>query len=86
MNKLSADSTVSLSVAMLLKLGFLGLVIASSYYQAQIKFNTLDLKMLELHSEVTILNEKMAKIESKKIENLETENKTLMQKLGLKRP
>lgn len=42
--------------------------------------------MLELHSEVTILNEKMAKIESKKIENLETENKTLMQKLGLKRP
>lgn len=84
-NAINTDSTVSLSVAMLLKLGFLGLVIASSYYQAQIKFNTLDLKMLELHSEVTILNEKMAKIESK-IENLETENKTLMQKLGLKRP
>jgi len=85
MQKLSADSTVSLSVAMLLKLGFLGLVVASSYYQAQIKFNTLDLKMSELHSEVTILNQKMANIEAKKLQNLEAENKTLMEKIGLKR-
>lgn len=86
MNKpLSADSTISLSVAMLLKLGFILTIIFGSYYQAQLRFNTLDLKMSELHSEVTILNEKMAKIEAQKIKNLEAENKTLMEKIGLKR-
>tara|TARA_X000001382_G_scaffold8613_1_gene6237 strand:- start:145 stop:441 length:297 start_codon:yes stop_codon:yes gene_type:complete len=86
MNKpLSADSTISLSVAMLLKLGFILTIIFGSYYQAQLRFNTLDLKMSELHSEVTILNEKMANIEAKKLQNLEAENKTLMEKIGLKK-
>jgi hypothetical protein len=86
MNKpLDVNSTISLSVAMLLKLGFILTIIFGSYYQAQLRFNTLDLKMSELHSEVTILNEKMAKIEAQKIKNLEAENKTLMEKIGLKR-
>jgi len=84
-NGISTDSTISLSVAMLIKVGIVVALITGSWYQAQMQFNTLDLKMSELHSEVTILNAKMAKIEAKKIQNLEEENKSLMEKIGLKR-
>ena len=87
MNKaLSTDSTVSLSVAMLLKVGFLIFVITGSWYQAQLQFNSLELRLTELHSEVTVLNQKMASLEAKKVQNLEEENRGLMQKLGLKKP
>ena len=87
MNKaLNADSTISLSVAMLIKVGFLIFVISGSWYQAQLQFNSLELRLTELHSEVTVLNQKMANLEAKKVENLEIENRSLMQKLGLKKP
>ena len=84
-NGIDTNSTISLSVAMLIKVGFLIFIITGSWYQAQLQFNSLELRLTELHSEVTILNEKMAKIEAKKIQNLEEENKSLMEKIGLKR-
>ena len=86
MQKLTQDSSIHLSVAMLVKVGILVAVVTGSWYQAQMSFNTLSLKVSELHSEVTILNQKMANLEAKKVKNLEEENKSLMQKLGLKRP
>jgi len=46
-----------------------------------------------LHTEVTVLNQKMAEMEKEHIqelehhaEELEEENRSLMQKLGLKKP
>ena len=84
-NGIDTNSTISLSVAMLIKVGFLIFIITGSWYQAQLQFNSLELRLTELHSEVTILNEKMANIEAKKIQNLEEENKSLMEKIGLKR-
>ncbi len=87
MNKaLNADSTISLSVAMLIKVGVLIFVITGSWYQAQLQFNSLELRLTELHSEVTVLNQKMANLEAEKVQNLEIENRSLMQKLGLKKP
>jgi hypothetical protein len=39
-----------------------------------------------MHSEIIILNSKMAKMETEKVENLEEENKSLLQRMGLKKP
>ena len=83
---ISEDAQVHISVAFLIKAMLAVGVITGLWYQAQMSFNTLNLKVSELHSEVTILNQKMANLEAKKVKNLEEENKSLMQKLGLKRP
>ena len=39
-----------------------------------------------MNLEIIILNSKMANMETEKVENLEQENKSLLQRMGLKKP
>tara|TARA_R100001510_G_scaffold42675_1_gene39060 strand:+ start:285 stop:548 length:264 start_codon:yes stop_codon:yes gene_type:complete len=84
-NAINTDSTISLSVAMLIKVGFLIMVVTGSWYQAQMKFAEHERKIEDLQNRVTVLSASVEGMETQHIQKLEEENKTLMEKLGLKR-
>ena len=84
-NAINTDSTISLSVAMLIKVGFLIMVVTGSWYQAQMKFAEHERKIEDLQNKVTVLSASVEGMETQHIQKLEEENKSLMEKLGLKR-
>jgi len=93
MNKgISSDSQVHISIAFLIK-AMIGIsMLIAAYYQIQMKFASMDRNVGDMHDEVVILQQKMHDMEKAHLEELEhhaeeleIENKTLMQKLGLKR-
>jgi regulator of replication initiation timing len=64
----------------------------AAYYQIQMKFASIDRSIGDMHDEIIVLQEKMHDIEKQHVEELEhhateleIENKSLIQKLGLKR-
>ena len=61
-------------------------IVIGSYYQTTSKMADMERTIMEMHSEIIILNSKMAKIETEKVEDLEEENRSLLQRMGLKRP
>ena len=85
-NPINTDSTISLSVAMLIKVGFLIAIVTGSWYQAQMKFAEHDTRIKNLEDKVVVLNASIEGMETQHIEELEEQNRTLMQRLGLKRP
>jgi len=85
-NPINTDSTISLSVAMLIKMGFLIAIVTGSWYQAQMKFAEQETRIKTLEDKVVVLNASIEGMETQHIEELEEQNRTLMQRLGLKRP
>ena len=84
-NAINTDSTISLSVAMLIKVGFLIMVVTGSWYQAQMKFAEQDRRIKDLEDKVLVLNASVEEMEKERIEELEIENRSLMQRLGIKK-
>jgi len=82
---ISADSQIHISVALLIKAGILIAIVTGSWYQAQMKFAEQERRIEDLEDKVTVLTASVEGMESQHIQKLEEENKTLMQKLGLKR-
>ena len=89
---LHSDSQIHISVAFLIKGAILVAAMVGGWYQAQMKFAEYDRTLNDLHEEVVVLNSKVAAIEAEHVEELEhhnealeEENRSLMQKLGLKR-
>jgi uncharacterized protein HemX len=91
---------LTISVSFLVKVvAMVGLVVGG-WYQIQMSMTEMQRTVRDLHTEVTILNTKMAEMEKEHLEELEThvelkeeqlkhleeENRTLMQRLGLKKP
>ena len=93
MNKgLSADSQLHISVAFLIKAIIAISMLIATYYNIMMKFQNIDRSVGDMHDEIVVLQEKMHKMEQQHLEELEhhaevleEENKTLMQRLGLKR-
>jgi uncharacterized protein involved in exopolysaccharide biosynthesis len=89
---ISADSQVHISIAFLIK-AMIGIsMMIAAYYQIQMKFASIDRSIGDMHDEIIVLQEKMHDIEKQHVEELEhhateleIENKSLIQKLGLKR-
>ena len=89
---LSSDSQVHISIAFLIK-AMIGIsMMIAAYYYIQMRFASLDRSLGDIHDEVVVLQQKVAAIEEQHLEELEhrsdeleQENKTLMQRLGLKR-
>ena len=80
---LSVDSQVHISVAFLIK-AMIGIsMLIATYYQVQIKFAEHENRIKDLENKVVVLNASIEGIETQHIQNLEEENRTLMQKLGL---
>ena len=85
---INTDSTISLSVAMLIKVGFLIAIVTGSWYQAQMKFAEQETRIKNLEDKVVVLNASIEGMEQEHIQQLEQtvqEQKSLLQKIGLKR-
>ena len=89
---ISSDSQVHISIAFLIK-AMVGIsMLIAAYYNIMMKFQSIDRSIGDMHDEIVVLQEKMHNMEQQHLEELEhhaeeleIENKTLMQKLGLKR-
>ena len=86
MNKgLNSDSQIHISVALLIKAGILITIVVGSWYQAQMRFASIEVRLNDMHEELLVLISKVTSMETKHIVELEEQNKTLMEKLGLKK-
>ena len=84
-NGINANSEVHISVALLIKAGVLIAIVTGSWYQAQMKFAEQKRRIEDLERTVNVLNASVEGMESQHIQKLEEENRTLMQRLGIKR-
>ena len=82
---ISEDAQVHISIAFLIKAMVGVAIVVGSWYQAQMRFASLETRMNDMHEELVVLNSKVASMENKHITDLEEENRTLMQRLGIKR-
>ena len=82
---ISEDAQIHISIAFLIKAIVAVAIVTGSWYQAQMKFAEQERRIEDLENKVTVLNASVEGMESQHIQKLEEENKTLMQKLGLKR-
>tara|TARA_R100000234_G_C4882492_1_gene127969 strand:- start:264 stop:515 length:252 start_codon:yes stop_codon:yes gene_type:complete len=82
---LNANSEIHISLALLIKAGILIAVVTGSWYQAQMKFAEQERRIEDLEDKIVVLTAQVEGMEKKDIEQLEEENRTLMQRLGLKR-
>ena len=86
MNKgISEDAQIHISIAFLIKAMVAVAIVTGSWYQAQMKFAEQDRRIEDLEDKVTVLTASIEGMESQHIQKLEEENRTLMQRLGLKR-
>ena len=82
---ISEDAQIHISIAFLIKAMVAVAIVVGSWYQAQMKFQNIETKLGALQDKVTILNAAVEGMEKEHIEDLEETNRTLMQKLGLKK-
>jgi|TARA_R100001530_G_scaffold41965_2_gene32042 hypothetical protein len=90
---ISEDAQVHISIAFLIKAMFAVGIVVGGWYQTQMKFANIEARLNDLHDEVVVLGSKVAKMEAEHIEELEHHNeelietnRSLMQRLGLKKP
>jgi Tfp pilus assembly protein PilN len=82
---ISEDAQIHISVAFLIKAMVAVAVVTGSWYQAQMKFAEQERRIKDLENKVTVLNASIEGIETQHIQQLEEENRSLMQKLGIKK-
>ena len=84
-NGISSESQLHISVAFLIK-AMIGIsMLIAAYYNVQMRFASIESRVEGMHEELVVLNSKVASMENKHIVELEEQNKSLMEKLGLKR-
>ena len=82
---INEDAQIHISVAFLIKaMAAVGLAV-SSFFQIQNEFAEQDRRIKELEGKVLVLNAAVEGMETQHIEKLEEENKSLMQRLGIKK-
>lgn len=84
---------LTISVSFLVKILAVTGIVIGTYYQTTSKMKDMERTITEMHSEIIILNQKMAEMENEHLRELEShnevleqENRSLMQRLGLKKP
>ena len=89
---ISSDSQVHISIAFLIKAMVAISMLIATYYQVQMKFANMDRTVGDMHEELVVLTSKMHEMEKQHLEELEhhneelvEENKSLLQKMGLKK-
>ena len=84
-NVISENAQVHISVAFLIKAMVAVAVVTGSWYQAQMKFAEQDRRIKDLENKVTVLSASVEGMETQHIQKLEEENRSLMQRLGIKK-
>ena len=82
---ISEDAQVHISVAFLIKAMVAVAVVTGSWYQAQMKFAEQERRIIDLENKVVVLSASVEGMEKEHIEKLEEENRSLMQRLGIKK-
>ena len=82
---ISEDAQIHISIAFLIKAMVAVAVVVGSWYQAQMQFADQKRRIKDLEDKVTVLNASIEGMETQHIQKLEEENRTLMQRLGLKK-
>ena len=85
MSTISEDAQIHISVAFLIKAMVAVAIVTGSWYQAQMKFAEQQRRIETLENKVVVLSASVEGMETAHIEKLEEQNKSLMQKLGIKR-
>jgi Tfp pilus assembly protein PilN len=84
-NAISENAQIHISIAFLIKSMVAVAVVTGSWYQAQMKFAEQERRIKDLENKVTVLNASIEGIETQHIQQLEEENRSLMQRLGIKK-
>ena len=82
---ISEDVQIHISIAFLIKAMVGVAIVVGSWYQAQMKFAEQERRIKDLEGKVLVLNAAVEGMETQHIEKLEEENKSLMQRLGIKK-
>jgi|TARA_R110000824_G_scaffold166025_1_gene342742 uncharacterized protein HemX len=86
---ISEDAQVHISVAFLIKAMLAVGVVTGSWYQAQMKFQEISIRLNDLEDRVTVIATTVQGMEQEHISELEAEVKeqrSILQKMGLKKP
>ena len=82
---INSDSQIHISVALLIKAILLVSLVTGSWYQAQMKFAEQERRIKYLEDKIVVIEASIEGMETQHIEDLEEQNRTLMQRLGLKK-
>ncbi len=82
---ISEDAQIHISIAFLIKAMVAVAVVVGSWYQAQMQFADQKRRIEDLERKVNILNATVEGMESQHIQELEETNRSLMQRLGIKK-
>ena len=83
---ISEDAQIHISIAFLIKAMIAVAVVVGSWYQAQMQFASIETRLKELESKITVLNASVEGMETQHIQELEETNRSLMQRVGVKKP
>ena len=83
---ISEDAQIHISIAFLIKAMIAVAVVVGYWYQAQMQFAEHENRIKDLEDRITVLNASVEGMETQHIQELEETNRTLMQRLGLKKP
>ena len=83
---ISEDVQIHISIAFLIKAMVAVAIVVGSWYQAQMRFAEQERRIKDLENKITVLNASVEGMETQHIQELEETNRSLMQRLGLKRP
>tara|TARA_Y100001970_G_C13761664_1_gene616080 strand:+ start:29 stop:289 length:261 start_codon:yes stop_codon:yes gene_type:complete len=82
---ISEDAQIHISIAFLIKAMVAVAVVVGSWYQAQMQFADQKRRIEDLERKVNVLNATVEGMESQHIQELEETNRSLMQRLGIKK-
>ena len=82
---ISEDAQIHISIAFLIKAMVAVALVVGSWYQAQMRFAEQERRIEDLEDKIVVLTAQVEGMETQHIEQLEEENRTLMQRLGIKR-
>ena len=82
---ISEDAQIHISLAFLIKAMVAVAVVVGSWYQAQMQFADQKRRIEDLERKVNVLNASVEGMESQHIQELEETNRSLMQRLGIKK-
>ena len=83
---ISEDAQIHISIAFLIKAMVGVAIVTGSWYQAQMKFAEQERRIKDLENKVTVLSASVEGMETQHIQELEETNRSLMQRLGLRKP
>ena len=86
---ISEDAQIHISIAFLIKAMLAVGVVTGSWYQAQMKFQEISIRLNDIEDRVTVLATDVQGMKQEHLNELEEEVKeqrSLLQKMGLKKP